>query len=621
MSIEASNWVVIKRLLRLSWQFKWRSLHVLFTQFLLLAMAIGGLGLTGLGIDYLRHVLMDGPVPKWPFSLSPPAQWSPIQVMMAIAGGVGIVALVRAVLDYVYQMSVSRLVHIDIVLHLRGLVYEKLQKLSFRFFDKNASGTLINRVTSDVQSMRMFIDQVVIQVFIMILSLGVYLAYMLSLHVKLTIACLLTTPLLWVITASFSKRLRPAYLENRRLMDDLVLGFSESLYGMQTIKGFCLEQQQSEAFERRNNEVLNQRQEIFWLVSILSPLVGFLTQFNLFVLMAYGGWLVIEGELPLGAGIVVFAGLLQQFSSQISNIGTIADSVQQALAGARRVFEVLDTPPEIEDKPNAKRLDRVRGEIQFDRVHFSFVKEDGKPETLSDISFRVEPGEIVAVAGATGAGKSALMSLLPRFYDPTSGRVLLDGHDLRDLSVEQVRQSIGIVFQENFLFSNTIAKNIAFGAPNATPQQIQQAARIACAHDFIMEMPKGYETVLTESGANLSGGQRQRLAIARAVLLQPPILLLDDPTAAIDPETEGEILEAIERAIAGRTTFIVAHRLSTLRRADKVIVLERGRIVQLGSHEELMQQEGIYRRAVNLQAVDPESMRALQLAKHREAQQ
>jgi ATP-binding cassette subfamily B protein len=275
--------------------------------------------------------------------------------------------------------------------------------------------------------------------------------------------------------------------------------------------------------------------------------------------------------------------------------------VQQSLIGARRVFEILDAPVEVKSRPGAIRCPRLTGAVSIERVSFAY---DGIDPVLRDISLEVQPGQCVAILGATGAGKSVLMSLIPRFWDPTSGRVLLDGIDARDLELDDLRRNIGLVFQESFLFSNTVAANIAFGHPDATREQIEKAARIAAAHDFIMALPKGYDTILGESGNTLSGGQRQRLAIARAVLLEPPILLLDDPTAAIDSETEHEIFEALDRAIAGRTTFIVAHRLSTLRRADFIIVMENGRIVQRGRHDELMREPGPYLRVANLQLRD-----------------
>jgi ATP-binding cassette subfamily B protein len=303
-------------------------------------------------------------------------------------------------------------------------------------------------------------------------------------------------------------------------------------------------------------------------------------------------------RLALGTGLVVFAGLLTQFASQVANLTNITNSIQQSLSGARRVFEVLDTPVEIRSASDAIRLPRARGEVRFERVGFEY--DPGAP-VLEDVSFSVRPGQCVAILGATGAGKSTLLSLVPRFYDPTRGRVLIDGVDLRNLHVDDLRRNIGLVFQETFLFSHTVAANIAFGHPHATREQVIRAARLACADDFIERLPQGYDTVLGEGGMDLSGGQRQRLAIARALLLDPAILLLDDPAAAIDPHTEQEILAAMSHAMQGRTTFVVAHRLSTLRHADSVIVLDDGRITQTGTHDELMERPGHYRSAAVIQ--------------------
>jgi ATP-binding cassette subfamily B protein len=301
--------------------------------------------------------------------------------------------------------------------------------------------------------------------------------------------------------------------------------------------------------------------------------------------------------VPIGTGLVVFAAILQQFSGQISNVATIANTMHQSLRGARRVYEVLDTPVEVSSPEIPERPARITGRVRFDRVWF----DHGQNPVLQDINFEVPAGSSVAILGATGSGKSALMSLVPRFYDPTSGSVSIDGLDLRRWDVDDLRRQMGMVFQESFLFSTTVAANIAFGHPDATDEQIERAARIASAHEFITQLPDGYETVLGESGMGLSGGQRQRLAIARAVLLDPPILMLDDPTAAVDPGTEREIADAISGAMAGRTTFIVAHRPAMVQRADFAVVLDHGRIAQIGTHGELMGMPGYYLDAVEAQ--------------------
>ncbi|HEX5105284.1 MAG TPA: ABC transporter ATP-binding protein, partial [Pirellulaceae bacterium] len=482
-------------------------------------------------------------------------------------------------------------------------------------------GTIINRVTSDVQGVRAFIDGVLIQFVLLTVSLLCYLSYMLSLHVGLTLACLATTPIMWLVTVIFSRLVRPMYDRNRELVDRIILRLAESIQGVQVIKGFGREREEIAQFAADNRAVRDQQRGIFWRVSIFTPMIGYMTQINLVILLAYGGWLVTQNQLALGSGLVVFAGLLQQFSSQVANLTNIANSVQQSLSGARRVFEILDAPIAIKNPKNPIRLHSrdqwsrntgasrengeprpmvaaLSGRIDFEHVWFEYTP--GNP-VLQDVNLVIEPGEKVAILGATGAGKSTLLALLCRFYDPTHGRILLDGHDLRDLDLDDLRRNIGLVFQESFLFSNTVAANIAFGHPEATVAQVEKAAKIAAAHDFIAELPDGYDAVLGEGGLDLSGGQRQRLAIARAVLLDPAILLLDDPAAAIDPHTEHEILAAMEQAMQGRTTLVIAHRLSTLRQCDRVIVLDSGQIAQRGTHAELMEAEGHYRHAAQSQ--------------------
>jgi len=605
------NSVLIRRLFGLAWAYRLHCLRVLFLQLVLLSIGIAGLSFTGLGIDYIRSQVEGVPFVQTLFGFAPPAAWPPFRVLGSLAGAIFLFAATRAVLNYAYNVSINKLVQQKLVTDLRAEVYDKLQRLSFRFFDANNTGSIITRVTGDVQAVRMFVDQVLMQSVIMVISLTVYVAYMAHLHAGLTLACLATTPILALLSTWFSKKIQPEYRYNRTLFERMVQCLSESIQGIAVTKGFGREEEDRARFAAATRAVYDQQHGIFWKVSLFAPSIGVLTRINMLVLLGYGGWLVIDGQLPLGTGLIVFAGLLEQFSGQVNSVATLVNSVQQSLIGARRVFEILDAPLEVQSAPDAVRCARLRGAVRFEGVTFSFT--DGVP-VLRDIDLAVEPGQCVAILGATGAGKSVLMSLIPRFYDPVAGRLLLDGLDARDLHLDDLRRNIGLVFQESFLFSNTIAANIAFGHPDATREQIEKAAKIAAAHDFIMALPQGYDTILGESGSGLSGGQRQRLAIARAVLLEPAILLLDDPTAAIDSETEHEIFEALDRAIAGRTTFIVAHRLSTLRRADFIIVMEKGCIVQRGTHAELLRQPGAYSRVAQLQLVDGSELRAEQEA-------
>ncbi|MFZ5895235.1 MAG: ABC transporter ATP-binding protein [Myxococcota bacterium] len=607
-SSELGQSQLLRRLFALSAHYRSDCLQVFGYQVVLLVLGVTGLGLTGLAIDVTRHALdTTTPAPRWPFGFVPGGDWTPSYALFVIGALVLGMAAARAILNYSYAVAVGRLIHLKLVPELRTRVFDKLQRLSFRFFDENASGSIINRVTSDVQSVRSFVDGVLLQGAIMLLSLSVYMVYMLRTHAGLTLASLALTPLIWILTTRFSRWARPAYAKSRELSDEMVLAMSEGVHGIQVTKVFGREPEELARFRNKNHAVLEQQQEIFRRVSRFGPTVQFITHSNVAVLLIYGGYLVAKAQLSIG-DLVVFAGLLQQFSAQISSMAGIINTLQQSLTGARRVFEVLDAPLEVESPPEPRVLPRVEGRIRFEHVSFAYEEGD---DVLRDIDFEVAPGRCVAILGLTGAGKSTLLSLIPRFYDASRGRILIDDVEVKQLDLDFLRKNIGLVFQESLLFRNTVAQNIAFGHPEASREAIEHAARIAGADEFIRELPQGYDTVLEEAAVNLSGGQRQRIAIARALLLEPRILLLDDPTTAIDPETEREVLSAMDSAMEGRTTLVVANRLSTLRRADEILVLNDGRIVERGTHAELMAERGVYFRAASLQAADNESLQLL----------
>lgn len=587
-------------MLALAWKYRRGCIQIIALQIVLLGLSVLGLSFLGQAIDVIRHAVVPGsPEPQLLFDWHPPTTWTAWDVSLAAAGAVLVVGLVRGFLSYVLAVIGARVVQMGIVVALRTQTYDKLQRLGFRFFDRHTTGSIINRVTGDVQSVRLFVDGVVIPVIMVILSLGLYFIYMVRLNALLTFACLATMPLTWWISIRFSQRVRPAYERNRELVDHMVLTLTENIRGVHVVKGFGREPEEIAKFERASGAVREQQHWIFDRISIFTPTVEMLSSLNQAVLLGYGGWLVIQGRLPLGSGLIVFSGLLQQFSSQVTRVAGIINSVQQSLTGARRVFEILDAPIEVQTPEHPVRKPTFGGAIRFEHVSFGY---DPTKPVLRDISLTIEPGECIALVGATGSGKTTLLSLIPRFYDPTFGRVKIDGVDIRRYDLDDLRRNVGVVFQESFLFSDTIAANIAFGRPGATREQIAEAARIAAADEFIEQYPTGYETRIREAGSNLSGGQRQRLAIARALLTAPPILLMDDPTAAVDSRTEHEILDAMERAMQGRTTIVVAHRLSMLRRADRIVVMENGAIVDIGTHDELLHRPGPYRHAARIQA-------------------
>ena len=592
---------LLVRLCGVAWRFRRNTLIVLALNMLLVVCNLGSLSFTGLGIDVLRSALdRQAPPAIWPGGLQPPSAWSAYAVIALVAAVVLVFSALNAFLKFVTAIASARLSQ-QMVISLRAEVYDKLQRLSFRFFDSHDSSGIIGRVASDVQAIRQFVDGVILKVLTVALSLAVYMAYMLWLHVPLTIACLCTSPLLWLGAVWFSRQMRPLYLRSSELGDGLIAALAENVQGIQVVKGFAREPEEIARFAQANERIRSQKSGIFFRLSVYQPTMGFLTQINQIILIGYGGYLVIQGQLPLGAGMFVFANLISEFAGQVGQIVNIANTIQTSLTASERVFEVLDAPIEIVDAAQPVSLTRARGAITFDQVSFAY--HPGLT-VLKEVSFQIEPGERVGIVGETGSGKTTLLALLARFYDPTAGRVLVDGVDVREYALRDLRRNLGLVFQESFLFSNTVAANIAFGRPHASDGEVEAAARLAAAHEFISELPLGYGNLIGEHGSNLSGGQRQRLAIARAILLDPPILMLDDATAAVDPETEHEIRTAVDYAMAGRTTLIVSGRVSTLRHTDRILVFQEGQLVEQGTHDELLALRGEYYQLARLQTVE-----------------
>lgn len=586
-------------MLRLCWQF--RSLFVLATllQIGLTLFAVVGLNLIGVGIDFLGFVSgLRDTEPNWPLGWNPPAHWTPMETIFALAFGALIAACCNGILFFGASLATAKLVHGSLALQLQRRVFAKLQEGCMRFYSKHPSGTMINRATGDIQAVRSFVDLALMETITLTITVSIYAVYMLQIHAPLAIACLVFAPLMALASLVFSKKTRPLFIAYRGSFDKMILYLSEAIRGAEVIRGFSIEGRSIERMRNMNTDIWTRQLKIFRSISLFAPGINFLSHSSLFVLLIYGGYLVTTGALPLGAGFVVFAGLLQQFSNRVTNVAQIANAMQESLTGARRLHGLLDSTSSVRQSANPVRPKPFVGSVRFDRASVSYTP---RRQALSGISLEAHSGEIIALAGETGSGKSSLLNLIPRLYDPDEGTVYVSGVDARSIDLKYLRQNVGIVFQDAFIFSQSIADNIRFGNSEASIDRVKAAARIACADGFIEELDQGYDTIIGEMGVDLSGGQRQRLSIARALLPDPKILLLDDPTSAIDPSTERRILDGLRSEMETRTTFVVAHRISTLARADRIVLIERGRISDIGTHEDLKSRSSAYAGLVEAQ--------------------
>ncbi|HSL30009.1 MAG TPA: ABC transporter ATP-binding protein [Anaerolineales bacterium] len=488
---------------------------------------------------------------------------------------------------------------------LRNDLYAKIHRLSFSYHDKNQTGQLMIRATDDVEKVRLFIGQGLLQlVGAVILLVGTVIILFTS-NVPLAWASMPILPVAIVTFVIFASLAQPMFSKVQQKLSYLNTVLQENLAGIKVIKAFTREKEQQAKFNNAADDTMNQQIAVSRLFTFMFPFIFLTANLGQAAILYLGGKQIIAGTLSLGAW-QEFSLYLMYLFFPIMMFGMIVTQMGQASASAERIFEILDARSDIVDKPDAIQLPPVKGQVKFENVTFRYF--GGGEPVLNNVSFEARPGETIALLGATGSGKTTIINLLPRFYDPSEGQITIDGYDLRDVTIDSLRSQIGIVLQETTLFSGTIRENIAFGKPEATLEEIQSAARAAAAHDFIMSFPDGYDTHVGERGQTLSGGQKQRVAIARALLLDPRILILDDSTSSVDLNTEAQIQKALDTLMNGRTSFVIAQRISTVMNADKILVLDKGEIVEQGRHADLMEESAIYAEIYNSQLL-PDSQK------------
>lgn len=500
----------------------------------------------------------------------------------------------------------SELLSQKVIFRLRVDLYSHLQDLSYGFYDKIDTGQIILRTTGDMDTIGRFIGFSFSRLIHSILTFIIAIAILLSINVELTVIAFIILPMLAFVVIVFNRKIAPILEEQWTVFSRFNTVIKEYITGMRVVKALGLEPVFRENYMDKADRVYDLRVSFARFASLMWPSIGLLSGIASVLVYVYGGFKVISRMLSLG-DLVAFITYLSMLNRPIIAFGFFIINYKRAMVSANKIFEVLDTEPEVREEPEAVEIKEVKGAIEFRNVTFGYV--EGKP-VLKGISFKIRPGEKVAIVGGTGSGKSTILKLIPRFYDPWSGQVLIDGIDVRKVKLSSLRRHIGIVHQDVFIFSGTIKDNIAYGKPNAKMDEIIEAARIAGIHDFISQLPKGYETPVAERGITLSGGQRQRIAIARAILMNPEILLLDDPTSNLDAETEVRVVEALKKLIEDRTAIIVTQRLSTLKLADRILVLDKGEIVEDGTHEELLSKGGVYARLYMSQFAHQEALLA-----------
>lgn len=554
--------------------------RLIFAMFCTIMAAAGNLYIPWIIKDMIDEVLADknGTMLNW------------------IAASIIAIFVVRGLFWYGQNYLMSY-VGQSVIIDIRAAVFKKLQRLSVSFYDKNKTGTIMSYVTNDVNALQSAMVENTIEMitegFILIGSV----VAMIYLDWRLTLFTVCTFPVVLWFMEFFGKKIRKTGGRIQECTADITSVLQESVASARVIKSFVREDYEVDRFDVENRANFRANMKNAQLMATLTPVVELVAAIGVTMIIWYGGNNVINGTITAGS-LVAFLTYAVNISNPIKRLTRVIGNIQKALAAAQRVFMIIDMPEEITESRDAKQLPEVSGKVEFQNVSFAY---DDKGNVITDLSFSVKPGEVIAIVGPSGAGKSTIANLLPRFYDVNKGDIKIDGHSVREVTLDSLREQVGIVPQETMLFNGSVYNNILYGRLDATKEEIEAAAKAANAHDFIMQLTDGYETKLGDRGVNLSGGQRQRIAIARAILKNPRILILDEATSALDTESERVVQEALDRLMVGRTSFVIAHRLSTVKNADKILVLEKGNLVESGTHDELLALDGLYAHLYKIQ--------------------